>query len=647
MRIAKIQFHNWMRFRGEHALELDAKAYAVVARGTHDPERSNWLGKSSFLEAIDFALWGRHRFRTEDEWISNGEPIGEVRLTLDDGSTILRHRERGKRTTLHFRSSDVPNGAMSDEAQRIVAETVGFGSEDFLVTSYFQQRQMARLILADPGTRMDLVSGWLRLGPLERCDDRIKAEVATLANQIAQADAQIASIAELERSALDGATRDVLVASVASAEIIVEKRRSQREAAQTAVALNLALISARSKVDDFEALIRDGKALRAELDADDGPGLEAAHSKARAEEMETAARARSARTAMGEKRDLSRGEFDGRCPVAGIDCPAKSDINQDRKRGLKLFEDARTISSEAELAYLFAKQDEQTARARLQEFQRKESRLQTMREQAARMEIDYERAKRGGEPEDPIVLRQRLDDAGGKYDSAVGVLNLERSRISAYDAHVVRRAGLESGLGVLRARLSVLREAAVVFGKQGAQRRVAEGALGEIESGANAMLREASMDLSVSVRWSREGSGPARACDACGNPFPASVKVKVCPRCAAARGPNLINKLDFVLSDRSGAAEDLGGVALQLSASSWLRDELGSRWETAMLDEPFGQLDGANRRALGRHLAALLGGRYGFAQAFVVAHSPDVLGALPGRLEIEGGPTGSTIRVVA
>jgi DNA repair exonuclease SbcCD ATPase subunit len=120
----------------------------------------------------------------------------------------------------------------------------------------------------------------------------------------------------------------------------------------------------------------------------------------------------------------------------------------------------------------------------------------------------------------------------------------------------------------------------------------------------------------------------------------------VCTRCQAARGPNLINKLDFVLSDRSGAAEDLAGAALQLSASAWLRAEKGSLWETAIIDEAFGQLDGANRRALGRHLAALLAGRYGFSQALVVAHSSDVLEALPGRIEIEGGPRGSSVRVV-
>jgi DNA repair exonuclease SbcCD ATPase subunit len=109
----------------------------------------------------------------------------------------------------------------------------------------------------------------------------------------------------------------------------------------------------------------------------------------------------------------------------------------------------------------------------------------------------------------------------------------------------------------------------------------------------------------------------------------------------------MIDKLELVLSDQSGAADDLVGVALQLSASAWLRAERGSAWSTVLIDEPFGQLDAAHRRALSAHLSAMLAGRYGFEQAMVIAHHASVLDALPGRIEVIGEGGRSRVRVVA
>lgn len=645
MRIRRIELLNWGCYSGRQSVDLEAKAYALVARRTDNAESSNWAGKSLFVEAFDFALWGRHRHRTEDEWITHGEAAGEVAITLDTGAQIRRTRERGKRTTLYYTGPEVAAGAMQDEAQKIVHEVVGLDADDFLATCYFQQRHMARLILADPGSRMEMVSGWLRLGPLERCDEKVKIDVATLGEQVRQMDAQLQSLVEMEKHALDGGTREDIEKALVDIAVTLRTRSGQYASARDAVTANATLLAAQSKIEDFDAIVRDGKALKAEIAESDGEKLRTEHEALRTAEIDCTATMRATRAQVDEKRGLSKGEFDGLCPVAGIDCPAKEDINRDRKRGLKLYEDARTRHATAEETYALTRDAAQTARAAMQEHERKESKLAAMRDQAARMESDYKAAKSAGAPIDPIVLRQRLDEAARRLDETTQGETTLRVRLDQLDQIDRRRATMEKGLSELRKRLSLYREASVVFGKQGAQRRLAEGALGEIEEGANGMLSAAGMDLSIAVRWSREGSGLARACDACGNPFPASAKVKVCSRCHAGRGPNLINKLDFALSDRSGAAEDLAGVALQLSASAWLRNERASLWETVFMDEPFAQCDKANRRGLARFLTGGLA-RYGITQAIVISHTADT-DFLPGRIEVVAGPGGSTVRVVA
>jgi len=69
------------------------------------------------------------------------------------------------------------------------------------------------------------------------------------------------------------------------------------------------------------------------------------------------------------------------------------------------------------------------------------------------------------------------------------------------------------------------------------------------------------------------------------------------------------------------------------------------QWGTAFIDEPFGALDEANRKAFAAHLTAMLRGRFGFEQAFVVAHSPDVLDAMPGRVTVMADEYGSRAEV--
>ncbi len=179
-----------------------------------------------------------------------------------------------------------------------------------------------------------------------------------------------------------------------------------------------------------------------------------------------------------------------------------------------------------------------------------------------------------------------------------------------------------------------------------AQRHIAEGALTAMRAGANAVLSGCGIDLAMEVTWGREGKGLADACDACGRPLPASTKVRACPACGEARGPKVVPRLDVLPTSTSGGAMDLAGVAFQLAASAWLRRQRGCAWGAAFIDEPFGTLDAANRRALANHLAVMLP-RYGFRQSIVVSHTQETIHALPGRIVVVGGTDGSRLEVEA
>ena len=170
--------------------------------------------------------------------------------------------------------------------------------------------------------------------------------------------------------------------------------------------------------------------------------------------------------------------------------------------------------------------------------------------------------------------------------------------------------------------------------------------LAEIEGYANDLLTLVGADLEVEVCWGRDGTGLADSCSGCGAAFPSSRKVKACARCGAERGPKIVEKLDIDVSRRSGCADDFTGIAVALGASRWLREDRGSEWGVALLDEPTSQMDAANVRAFSAKLPEMLRAS-GFAQAFVVSHHRSALSSMPGRIEITSKDGVSIARVIA
>lgn len=655
MRIARIRNKNFGCYRGEHALDLEAKVYAIIARKQDDAERSNWLGKSTLLESVVYALEGTHRHRYDEDLISHGESMLDTELTFDEGSRILRSKQKGKSTRLYFypRGGDPTKPLVQDEAQLAIERFVGLTPEDFRATCYFEQKKMAKFITTEPSKRMDMVSAWFRLKPLENCETVVHRMASTLEDTNKKLDGHLAALDQRKEDLAkalgwtekDG-LREAIDRAVKSLTEDLETRAGIVGALEDKLQKNGELLAARTRVQDYQNVVAEGKLAREAFDKVKLPVLQ--------QEWETKSGLlaqehtvlEGLRGELRQKRALARGEFDGSCPVAGIVCPATKAINEERERNAQLAKTAEQAFGEQEKKCNAASQVETDARKLLQEGQRLKDRLDLLREQAKKLAEQTKAAKDAPEAVDPQTIRQDLEKERGDMLDAKGKLERLRSWGRELDDAVVTRKTLNEKKAEIAGQLGTFREAAVIFGKRGAQRRVAEGALQQIQDDANDMLRECGANLSIEARWSREGKGLAGACEACGNPFPSSAKVKHCERCGTARGPKLENKLDIILSDFSGAAEDLAGAGIQLAASRWLREERGTTWSAALLDEPFGALDAAHRKGFAAHLTAMLSGRYGFEQAFVVAHHSSILDALPGRIEIVSDGKWSTPRVV-
>lgn len=641
--IRALRFRNFGPFRGEHFIELQPICYAMTARRDTDPTRSNWSGKSMVMEAIDFVIYGRlnpvRRFDA-DGWITRGENEGEVALYHEQGS-VTRSRTRGKPTQIRYESNGLK--AAQQEAQAAILEWIRLTEDDFRSSSYFEQKEMARFVRARPEDRMETVSGWFQLHRIEDAEKLARDESSAHVREIQKHQMRKQTLTELLAnipSDLDK-TIETLTEEVDTIDAEIHDLTSRRDAVR-------AVKAAKQTVEDYEKVVERGKKLKDEAEA---PELENVFKNAEvAEKMitELSSKHAEAQRVTAQRKKVSLGQFDGNCPVSpGFACPAKAVINTDRERTKSALQEAEA----SERAFLGAleqtkKEKEHVLRAK-KEIERKRIELAQLRDHAEALRERRNEAKRilkKAEDEDGNALYEQITKARETKDKIVGDLATARAGKKRGDDLRSELARLEKTIEEEQRAQGLASAAAAVF--KATHRRIAEVSLASIGEAANLGLEAAGAALRVDIRWEREGKEPARVCEACGAAFPSSAKVKQCEFCKADRGKNTIQKLEFALSDRSGAADDLVGIAFQLAAGSWILGARHSPWSTAMIDEPFGALDAHHRRSLAKHLAAMLSTRYSYRQALIIAHDTASLDAFPGRIEIIASKNGSTIRVV-
>lgn len=648
MYVARIELTNYFRFRSV-AVDLEPRVYAVEAEMNGDPGRSNWIGKSSFAEAIPFALYGWHRFQEgerapgfEDEWIKEGESEGSVAHVLSCGTRVERSRKRGASTQLRV---TLPNGntCAGDAAQEHVERIVGLSKDDFFSTAFVRQKRCSQIVTARPADRMGLVADWLDFGALERATADLGQRLTAAANErerllgkVTDLRARIVTASEETFPTVDGDDRPISKLAPAewerSFKLLTEDAAREVAAAEEAVtrwSIWSAAETVRVRAESARAQLAEERARLADLPevepVDAGPAV---------------AKRRLAQAKVEDAQRLARGDFDGRCPVrTGFVCPARGELNAGQEEARYALEQARSehakARDEADAVERKARDAVDAQRVR----DRQEERVEVLRRQ-----VDATPAQpAGARPEE--VTRARLDAARSRVQQVATAVSLYRRCAADLGKLHADLQKAEEQLADAERRIVCTRAARLVCGRGGAQRRIAEAAVAAIASGANRRLAARGIDLRVSLSWRREGADWAPSCEACGASYPRSAKVRSCARCGAERGKAVQDRLDVHLSDRSGAAEDLAGLMLQRSACAFLRGRRGAAWSSLVLDEPFGALDGRHREVMAQSLAAI-GSEDGFEQAFVLAHQPGILESLPGKILIRGDGDVSTAEVV-
>lgn len=641
MFVLHVKTVNWMAFSGTQEVgPLPTGAIALVGKYTDNARRSNWSGKSAWLEAIRFAITGAHRKRTDDACITYGADRMEVEIRMSTGLVVTRFRPRGGPTVLRVVDPVNLPGVVSEReaAEQHLARLIALPVDDFDNTSWFGQGDVQALCGKTSGVRREVFARWLELDLWDRMGKRaqLAARDARTALDVAKGatngappkptneiEAALVDV-EAERLAID-ADR---VAIAQRIEAMTERRSA---AAKLAHCRNEADIAAKQ----VEAIKLQFAALRQPMDPARLAELE---ERKRAEQSACDAATKSVQ----EAKRLIVGRFDGQCPVTCETCPVAEDISTKRAA---FVERERTATAEVnranavlEIVGAQVHSEHQAALTRTQLVGKMNVAVARLRD--ARKALDALDAVEEDRAEvDELFRKREENDARRNRNSQEqGQLIAEKRQAAAY---VEREAHRAKQIETAEHEARIAQLVARALGGSGIAARIAAASLSGLEERANALL--SGQGLSFTLTWERELADPAPACGECGHIFEKKSRAKECPACSTPRGRKKSDELDVLVDDGSGDVEDVrtksGGAkvlvasAIRLAGGMMLRERRGSPLEVAFIDEPFGELDLENRDALARTFSGLLSS-VGLEQAFVVSHDAQLLSGLPAKLVV-------------
>ena len=178
---------------------------AIDFRGLHTACicGANGAGKSSLLEAITWAVWGKSRAGLEDEVIHSGAIDVRVDFTFKSNQQtyrIIRGRSRGQGGSLEFQL-ETNQGFISltgkglKATQEIIISYLKLDYDTFINSAYLRQGQADSFMLRKPAERKQILASLLKLDQYEELAEQAKTEAKQFQGQAKHLEQNLESLA--------------------------------------------------------------------------------------------------------------------------------------------------------------------------------------------------------------------------------------------------------------------------------------------------------------------------------------------------------------------------------------------------------------------------------------------------------------------
>ncbi len=226
----RLELKNFLPYRVPDPLRFEGIHLACLTG-------SNGAGKSSLLDAITWALWGRARAKRDDELVHLGQQDMHVQLDFEQEGVmwrVLRRRSAGKRgqgaLDLFILQEEGRRSIQSEPSMRATQDKINrilrLDYETFIHSAFLQQGKADAFTNLNPARRKQILSDILGLDQWARYEDIVKDRLKGIAQQIHYCDTRIHEIDD------ELAKRPGLEAQLVEATETHTTAQSAREAAE-------------------------------------------------------------------------------------------------------------------------------------------------------------------------------------------------------------------------------------------------------------------------------------------------------------------------------------------------------------------------------------------------------------------------------
>ena len=690
----RLELTNFLAYRNPAPLDFTGIHVAVLTG-------ENGAGKSSLLDALTWALWGRARARTDAELVHAGQTEMRVEFTFALKDQIYRviraKRVKGGGGLLDFQVQN-PEGrwvsigeATIPKTQDKITRTLRLNYETFVNSAYLMQGKADEFTARRPTERKQVLAEILGIQEWERYEEHARQKAKDLANQTARLDDVLAEMeAELGRKA--EYERELTEAQVRVIDVSARLRAAESGWAQIESARQ-ALVALQKQVDDLDKRIRVAEKELAALDQDLRDAQARADSAAMARDLEAA----QTRLAQLDSRETDRetvtqkrqqkGELAAQLRGENEAAKVEADHLKKRVETLQTATEPRCPTcgqplSETERAQLVAELNMEVE-TRREKYRVNQAHLKTLADEQAN--FDRQLSQINSELRDRPTLLKRVADLQAalvqaaeakekiaglakRRDRWAASIENDRAQLAQLDAEAERynlilrdSAAKQRALDLLRqedtlakAKMGAAQQKLAALDGLARQREVKRAEYNRLseERGLYEELREA---------FGKKGV-PAMLIEAAVPEIEAAANALLARMTAGrmhvrfqtqreTQAGEARETLDIQIADELGtrAYESYSGgeqfrvnFAIRLALSQLLARRAGTQLQTLIVDEGFGVLDASGRERL---VEAINAAQADFQRILVVTHIDELKDAFPTCIEIVKGPDGSEISV--
>ncbi len=693
----RLELVNFLAYRRPAPLDFTGIHVAVLAG-------VNGAGKSSLLDAITWALWGRARAKTDAELVHQGESEMRVEFTFALGTgpaaqtyRVIRAKRAGKGAggVLDFQLQSEAGKWVSigdgtiPKTQEKITKTLKLNYDTFVNSAYLMQGKADEFTSRRPTERKQVLADILGLKAWDDYEKHAKEKIQDTSKDLAISDAILRDInEELGRRA--DYERELAEAQRQVKEIGEQLREAEAGWAQIDSARQ-AMVSLTRQAEDLSRRIRDAEKELAAAEAELAETQLRANPTSIARELETTQRRLAQLDEIEAERDRvtvarqSMGELMGQLKGQNEAARLEADTLKKRVETLRAATEPRcptcgqALAETAREALVNELNDEVDARRSL--YKNNQIQIKGLADEQAA--LDKSLTQYVAELRDrPALLRRQSELQAGLLNAAeakgrlpalqerrdrwTAALLAERARLAELDAEADRHnAILQESAAKQKALDSLRQKDTAAKWQQGAAEqklRALEGLAQqrEVKEAERNRLAEAQGRYEeLRLAFGKKGvpammiEAAVPEIEACANDLltrmtDGRMHVRFNMQRETQAG-EVRETLDIQISDELGTrAYELysGGeafrvnFAIRVALSQLLARRAGTQLQTLIIDEGFGVLDASGREHL---VEAINAAQEDFQRILVVTHIDELKDAFPVRIEIRKEAEGSEI----